>query len=149
MDLLQVTLLWLIDLGPLRRLWYRVRGKRADYVRVTGPVAWRLAFERLGPTYIKLGQMIASGDGLFPPRYSEEFRSCLDAVPPFAFAAVERTLDEEWSRPHREVLGELSAEPLAAASIAQVHAARLRDGREVVIKSAPRHPRAHRADWRS
>jgi predicted unusual protein kinase regulating ubiquinone biosynthesis (AarF/ABC1/UbiB family) len=131
---LRVGALWLVDLGPLRRLWYRARGRSAAYARVTGPVAWRLAFERLGPTYIKLGQMIASGDGLFPPRYSEEFRSCLDAVPPFPFAEVERTLDEEWRRPHRELLVELSPEPLAAASIAQVHTARLRDGREVVVK---------------
>ena len=131
---LGVGALWLVDAGPLRRLWYRARGRSAAYARVTGPVAWRLAFERLGPTYIKLGQMVASGDGLFPPRYSEEFRRCLDAVPSFAFADVERTLEEEWRRPYREVLASIEEKPLAAASIAQVHAARLRDGREVVIK---------------
>ena len=100
----------------------------ADYERVTGPVAWRRAFEALGPTYVKLGQIIASGDGLFPIRYSEEFRKCLDRVPPFAFEHVESTLDHELGRPHVEVFATIEPTPIAAASIAQVHLATLRDG---------------------
>jgi aarF domain-containing kinase len=100
----------------------------------TGPAAVRHAFEELGPTYIKLGQLIASSQGLFPERYCQEFRKCLDRVPPFSFEDVQSTLRAELGRDPREVFASIDATPLASASIAQVHAARLRDGQEVVIK---------------
>jgi len=118
----------------LRRLAWRLRGARGAYVRITGPVAWRLAFEELGPTYIKLGQMVASGDGLFPRRYAEEFRKCLDNVPSFGLEAVEAILREDFGRPKSEIFATFDPEPAAAASIAQVHYARLRTGEEVVVK---------------
>jgi predicted unusual protein kinase regulating ubiquinone biosynthesis (AarF/ABC1/UbiB family) len=99
-----------------------------------GPAAVRRAFEDLGPTYVKLGQLVASSEGLFPEAYCQEFRKCLDRVRPFPFAEVERTLRDELGRDPREVFDAIDPRPLASASIAQVHAARLRDGREVVIK---------------
>jgi aarF domain-containing kinase len=99
-----------------------------------GPVAVRHAFEDLGPTYVKLGQLVASSQGLFPEPYCQEFRKCLDRVRPFPFEEVERTVREELGRDVHEVFESIEREPLASASIAQVHAARLRDGQHVVIK---------------
>lgn len=102
--------------------------------RLDGPTAMRLAFERLGPIYVKLGQLVASGEALFPERYSEAFRTLLDRVPPFPFSEVERTVREDLGKAPAELYGSLDPKPLAAASIAQVHTATLRDGREVVVK---------------
>ncbi|HEY5145745.1 MAG TPA: AarF/UbiB family protein [Polyangiaceae bacterium] len=100
----------------------------------TGPVVVRRAFEELGPTYIKLGQLVASSQGLFPERYCLEFRKCLDRVPPFEFSEVERTLGEDLKEPTSATFDSIDPKPLASASIAQVHAAKLRDGKDVVIK---------------
>lgn len=124
---------WLLDLVGLRWLWHLARGQRESYQRVTLPVALRLAFERLGPTYVKLGQLVASGEALFPPRYSSEFQRCLDRVPPFPFTEVRATLEHELGK-GVDRFRAIDSEPMAAASIAQVHAATLDDGREVVIK---------------
>jgi predicted unusual protein kinase regulating ubiquinone biosynthesis (AarF/ABC1/UbiB family) len=110
-------------------LWARLRGRRGD-----APAILRRTFEELGPTYVKLGQIVASSQGLFPERYCAEFRGCLDRVKPFAFSHVEKTLREELGRPIEEVFSFVDEAPLASASIAQVHAARLLDGQEVVIK---------------
>ncbi len=99
-----------------------------------GPEVTRKAFEDLGPTYVKLGQLVASSHGMFPERYCQEFRKCLDRVRPFSFDDVRRTLRQELQRDPDEVFASIEREPLASASIAQVHAARLRDGQEVVIK---------------
>ncbi|MSP60134.1 MAG: AarF/ABC1/UbiB kinase family protein [Myxococcales bacterium] len=98
------------------------------------PSLVRRAFEDLGPTYIKLGQIVASSQGLFPRRYVAEFRHCLDRVRPFPFADAVRILRADLGRPIEEVFASLDPAPLASASIAQVHAARLRDGRDVVVK---------------
>src|ERR1700722_3750770 len=57
-----------------------------------GPIVVRRAFEELGPTYIKLGQLVASSQGLFPERYCLEFRKCLDSVPSFEFDTVDAIL---------------------------------------------------------
>jgi predicted unusual protein kinase regulating ubiquinone biosynthesis (AarF/ABC1/UbiB family) len=102
--------------------------------RDTAPVILRRSFEELGPTYIKLGQLVASSQGLFPERYCTEFRKCLDRVRPFAYSEVQRILAAELGRDPGEVFESIDDKPLASASIAQVHAARLRDGQDVVIK---------------
>src|SRR5689334_17995810 len=73
--------MWIVDRLGLRWLAYAVTGQRARYEAITLPVALRLSFEKLGPTYIKLGQLVASGEALFPPSYSNEFQKCLDKVP--------------------------------------------------------------------
>jgi len=94
----------------------------------------RLAAERLGPTYIKLGQIISSGEGLFPPELVEEFRKCRDQVRAEPFDVVRRVVEEDLGRSLEDVFTSFDREPLAAASIAQVHVARLRTGEEVVVK---------------
>ena len=94
----------------------------------------RAAFAELGPTYVKLAQLIASSPGLFPEVLSDEFRSLLDRVPPIPAAQVEQTVAEELGAPAAEIYASFDPEPLASASIAQVHAAELTDGTEVVVK---------------
>jgi predicted unusual protein kinase regulating ubiquinone biosynthesis (AarF/ABC1/UbiB family) len=134
---------WVGAKAAAAMLWARLRGKRG-----AAPAILRRSFEDLGPTYIKLGQLVASSQGLFPEPYCAEFRKCLDRVRPFAYADVQRILREELGRdpdgtspasPERgrdldEVFAWIDPKPLASASIAQVHAARLHDGSEVVIK---------------
>ena len=107
----------------------RSRGNRSP-----GPLVVRRAFEELGPTYIKLGQLVASSQGLFPERYCLEFRKCLDRVRSFDFEAVEAILLADLGRAPVEIFASIDPKPLASASIAQVHAAKLRSGQEVVIK---------------
>jgi ubiquinone biosynthesis protein len=94
----------------------------------------RLAAEALGPTFIKLGQIISSGEGLFPPELVEEFKRCRDQVPAEPFEVVRRTVERELGRPLEQVFTSFDRQPLAAASIAQVHVARLRSGEDVVVK---------------
>lgn len=94
----------------------------------------RRAFERLGPAYIKLGQIISSGRGLFPAELVDEFKACRDQVPPEPFAAVRRVVEEDLGRPLETLFVRFDEQCLAAASIAQVHAATLRTGEQVVVK---------------
>jgi ubiquinone biosynthesis protein len=94
----------------------------------------RLAAEELGPTYIKLGQIISSGDGIFPPELVDEFKKCRDQVPAEPFDAVRLTVEQDLGARLEDVFETFDERPLAAASIAQVHAARLRTGEEVVVK---------------
>lgn len=123
-----------LDLVGARWAFYALTGRRAGYARLTTPIALRLAFEKLGPTYVKLGQLVASGEALFPPAYSEEFRTLLDNVPPFGFAAVRDTLEHDLGQPIDALFAEVEEKPIAAASIAQVHAATMHDGTKVVVK---------------
>jgi ubiquinone biosynthesis protein len=94
----------------------------------------RLAFQALGPTYIKLGQILSSGEGLFPAELVAEFRLLRDRVPPESFDAVREVVETELGGRLEDIFVQFDREPLAAASIAQVHAATLRSGEEVVVK---------------
>ncbi len=94
----------------------------------------RKAFERLGPTYIKLGQILSSGEGLFPAELVSEFKLLRDHVPPVPFPEVRQVVEEELGRPLEETFRTFAVAPLAAASIAQVHQATLLTGEEVVVK---------------
>ena len=94
----------------------------------------RLAAERLGPTYIKLGQIISSGEGIFPAELVGEFTRCRDQVPAEPFRVVREVIEADLGRPLDEVFRWVDRTPLAAASIAQVHAATLRTGEQVVVK---------------
>ncbi len=95
----------------------------------------RQTFEDLGSTYIKLGQFIASTPSLFPREYVEEFQGCLDQTPSLPFSYVQQVLDEEFAgRRLSEIFASIDETPLASASIAQVHAAKLVSGEDVVIK---------------
>jgi ubiquinone biosynthesis protein len=94
----------------------------------------RHAAEALGPTYIKLGQIISSGEGLFPAELVDEFKKCRDQVPPEPFELVRLTVEQDLGARLEDVFSSFEPTPLAAASIAQVHAATLRTGERVVVK---------------
>lgn len=103
--------------------------------RPATPVLMRKAFERLGATYIKLGQFIASSPSLFPEAYVEEFQRCLDRTEPVPFDRMKKMLRKELGRRYqKDIFSHISTKPIASASIAQVYAARLVTGEEVVIK---------------
>ncbi|XP_050156393.1 uncharacterized aarF domain-containing protein kinase At5g05200, chloroplastic-like isoform X1 [Malus sylvestris] len=102
---------------------------------LVSPLYLRRLFERMGATYVKLGQFIASAPTLFPPEYVEEFQNCFDRTPAVPFAEIQAILRQELGRPIDSVYEYVDPTPLASASIAQVHAARLRGSQEdVVIK---------------
>src|SRR5690606_23707502 len=90
--------------------------------------AVRDAFEELGPTYVKLAQLIASSPGLFPDVLADELRSCLDRVPPVPYTDVVAVIEADLGAHHDELFASFDVTPIASASIAQVHAATLADG---------------------
>lgn len=94
----------------------------------------RRIFEALGATYIKLGQFIASAPGIFPDAYVTEMQALLDRTSPVEFAELEKILRAELGGDYKQHFRSIEEIPLASASIAQVHAAVLADGQNVVIK---------------
>lgn len=112
------------------------RGNReAAFERVHERSAKRLfhTFAKLRGAYIKLGQFLST-QAFLPPAYLLEFAKMQDQVRPVSFAKVEKALAQEWGADWRSKLQSIEEKPLAAASIAQVHKAKLKDGREVVVK---------------
>ncbi|KAF6138916.1 hypothetical protein GIB67_025645 [Kingdonia uniflora] len=98
------------------------------------PLYLRKLFERMGATYIKLGQLIASAPTLFPPEYVEEFQKCFDRVPTVPFEEIQSILHDELGTID-SVYEYIDPVSIASASIAQVHGARLKGSSEdVVIK---------------
>jgi aarF domain-containing kinase len=126
--------LWMFDAIGIRKAWMAITGRGAKYQRLTRPMLVRMWCEDMGPTFIKFGQIIASSAGMFPDAYVTEFQKVLDRVKPFAFEAVQRTLDQELGAERAGHLIDIAPKQLASASIAQVHTAKLRDGTPVVIK---------------
>ncbi len=94
----------------------------------------RLVSEDLGPTFIKLLQIISSGEGLFPVELVAECKKCRDQVPPISWEVAKEIIERELRGPLSEFFEYVDSKPLAAASIAQVHAATLLTGERVVIK---------------
>ncbi|MCB0994840.1 MAG: AarF/ABC1/UbiB kinase family protein [Acidimicrobiales bacterium] len=128
------------EIGGAVAMW-RIREGRSQGSERRAGISRRLrvAAERLGPTYIKLGQIIAAGEGVFPDELVTEFTKCRDQVPAEPFDAVRQVVQGELRRPLEDVFLHFEREPVAAASIAQVHRAWLRAGPdgvpvEVVVK---------------
>jgi ubiquinone biosynthesis protein len=94
----------------------------------------RLAAEELGPTFIKLAQILSTRSDLIGPEIASELENLQSNVPADSFEVVQKTFEEEIGRTIEDVFVEFEQEPLGSASIGQVHAARLEDGREVVVK---------------
>lgn len=90
--------------------------------------------EKLGPTFIKIGQLLSTRVELFPPECLEELERLQDKVEPFSFAEVEQIVNDELGLRISKAFSEFEAEPMAAASLGQVHRATLRDGRIVAVK---------------
>jgi ubiquinone biosynthesis protein len=94
----------------------------------------RLALEALGPIFVKFGQMLSTRRDLLPPDIADELAKLQDQVPPFPSSIALKTLEEVYGKPVNEVFLLFDAEPVASASIAQVHLAVLHDGTEVAVK---------------
>ncbi len=116
---------------PLHRGWFGHPRREAPYTR---PEHVRMAVEDLGTTFIKLGQILSTRADLLPPAFQTELAKLQDQAPPVPADQVVAALVEEFGRPVGETFAWFELEPLAAASIGQVHAARLPDGTEVVVK---------------
>jgi ubiquinone biosynthesis protein len=105
-----------------------------DLERLSQAQRLRLAMEELGPTFIKLGQLLSTRPDVLGSAYIHEFSKLQDKVPGFSFEEVNAQIQRELGYPAEELFAEFSTTPLAAASIAQVHRGKLRSGEEVVFK---------------
>ncbi|MGQ9730848.1 MAG: ABC1 kinase family protein [Candidatus Zipacnadales bacterium] len=110
------------------------RGGREAAVGLPPHVALRRAFEEIGPTAVKLGQALGSRADILPPEWVTELRALQDRVAPVPFAEVQRVLEEELGRSVEECFATFDPNPVASASIGQVHRAELQDGRKVAVK---------------
>ena len=95
---------------------------------------FRLALEELGPIFMKFGQMLSTRRDLLPRDIADELEKLQDRVPPFPGAEAKRIVEGAYGRPLTDVFARFDETPLAAATIAQVHAAQMNEGREVVVK---------------
>jgi len=109
-------------------------GAAAEFASLEPPVRVRQALEEMGPTFVKLGQLLATRVDLFDPEWIAEFSKLQDRAPALAYANIRQLLIEDLGGPPEEVFATFDPVPVAAASIAQVHRARLHDGGDVAIK---------------
>ncbi len=121
------------------RLWEILGRKekaetRPETARETTARRFRLLLSDLGPTFIKLGQVLSTRPDLLPAEYINELSLLQDAVPPEPMDHVVREIEQSFGKPLAELFAHVEDKPLASASIAQVHRARTLDGQEVVVK---------------
>ncbi|HEY7889162.1 MAG TPA: ubiquinone biosynthesis regulatory protein kinase UbiB [Steroidobacteraceae bacterium] len=121
--------------APLRFLFYLSPDTWLNPQRTAPPaVRLRLALEELGPIFVKFGQAVSTRRDLLPTDVADELVKLQDRVPPFPGHIARAIVEKAYGRPVAEAFSQFEETPLAAASIAQVHAARLPDGQEVVVK---------------
>ena len=108
--------------------------REVRFERLTKPQGLRMAFEELGPTYIKLGQILSTRPDLIPMEFIQELSRLQDHVPAFPFEQVRNVINSEFGRSPEDVFDSLEESPLASASIGQVHRAILKDGEAVAVK---------------
>ncbi|MEW6378459.1 MAG: AarF/ABC1/UbiB kinase family protein [bacterium] len=102
--------------------------------RISMPIRARMVFEELGPTFIKLGQLLSLRTDLIPEEFAAEFRKLQDRVPPVPFSEIKEQIESELKVPLESVFSYVEPIPYGSASIAQVHEAILPDGRQVMLK---------------
>lgn len=118
---------------PLRKR-IKVFGQWPAIEKHTIPERLRMAFAELGPSFIKLAQLLSSRPDLITPAYADEFKKLQDRVPPFPSDVARRTIETELNIQLEDVFSEFEDTPIAAASIAQVHKAKLKSGERVIVK---------------
>lgn len=111
---------------------FGIRGSGAG--PAPAPVQVRETIEELGPTFIKLAQLLSTRPEIIPREYIGELEKLQDSAPPVPVADVYRTIEEELGKPVAELFADFSPDPLGSASLGQTHAARMEDGRSVVVK---------------
>jgi len=104
-----------------------------DLESPTNPVKMRLMIEELGPTYVKMGQIVSSQASVIPPEWAAELEKLQSDVPPFPDEEARQRIIEELHAPPEELFAAFDPTPFAAASTAQVHRATLHDGAEVAV----------------
>ena len=126
-----------LALSNFRQRWVRVlvrvitASRRLDAPR---GVRLRMALEKLGPIFVKFGQVLSTRRDLIPPDLADELAQLQDNVPPFSAALARQLIEKAYGRSVEEVFASFESEPVASASIAQVHFATLKDGRDVAVK---------------
>jgi ubiquinone biosynthesis protein len=126
-----------LALSGFRQPWVRMLvrvltvGRRLDAPR---GVRLRVALERLGPIFVKFGQVLSTRRDLLPPDIADELAKLQDRVPPFPAEQSRAIVERAFGRPIDGLFARFDAEPVASASIAQVHFAQMKDGREVAVK---------------
>lgn len=125
-----------VDLGLDRFGAKRSELPESDHTDLASsrPMRMRQVLEELGPTYIKMGQILATRPDLIPPEWCEEFRNLQDNVAPVDFKDIQEVLASEFPGRLETLFTSIEKEPLAAASMAQVHKATLKSGEDVVLK---------------
>jgi ubiquinone biosynthesis protein len=129
-----VTRLLRILAVALRFRLYRFLPRFAGKADPDRAVRLRQALEALGPIFVKFGQVLSTRRDLLPLDIADELAKLQDQVPPFPAAEAAAEIEKGIGRKIEDVFAEFSAEPVASASVAQVHLARLKDGREVAVK---------------
>ena len=107
---------------------------REEIEKHSRPARFRMALEELGPTFIKLGQVLSTRPDLIPPEYLDELAELQDNVPPFSYDEVEKLFISETGKIPSELFQSFDKQPIAAASIGQAHRGKLDSGEEVVVK---------------
>ena len=110
------------------------RKRRERVEKLTRSERLRMALEELGPTFVKMGQILSSRPDLIPVEFIEELSKLQDSVPPFPFSQVREIIETELTSPIDEIFQRFEETPLAAASIGQVHRAQLKSGEDVIVK---------------
>ena len=119
--------------GAFARAFFGAFFFRRDLARSRGE-RLRLALESLGPVFVKFGQLLSVRRDMVPEDIADELAKLQDSVPPVPWPAIAAALDAAYARPHAEVFASFEQEPVASASVAQVHFAVLPDGREAAVK---------------
>jgi ubiquinone biosynthesis protein len=124
-------------LRPFRSLKERItkpKPLREQLLQISEAERLRLAFEELGPTFIKFGQILSTRHDLIPEEYIRELSKLQDRVPPFEFIEAKKMIEKELGKNIDEIFSEFDQKPIASASIGQVYHGRLLKGEEVAVK---------------
>ena len=118
----------------LEKVKLKKKSFRLKKKRMTRPVELRMILEELGGTFIKLGQLLSLRPDLIPRDYCDELSKLQDDVEPFPYKEVKHVIEAEFNKPINKLFKKFEKKPLAAASIGQVHVARLRNNKKVAVK---------------